>query len=99
MDFAFLILALLYASAFWAISWRYPPVALALIFAAAPFQNDLSAGLGGVKFSFAEVNLVLALPLFAAMLVMGKRRARVWPLFWPVMYAVALFGTLLRRAS
>ena len=81
MDLAFLIVALLYAGAFWAISWRYPGVALALIFATAPFQNDLSGG-GGAHFSFAEINLVLALPLFVAMLIVGARKMRMWPLFW-----------------
>ena len=82
MDFSFLIIGLIYAGAFWALSWRYPPLALALVFATAPFQNDLSGG-GSVKFSFAEINLVLSLPLFGAMLLAGVRRARVWPLFWP----------------
>ena len=82
MDIAFLIVALAYASAFWTLSWRFPAVALALVFATAPFQNDLSGGLGGVRFSFAEVNLVLALPLFVAMLVVGARKMRAWPLLW-----------------
>lgn len=98
MDVAFLIVALIYAIGFWTISWRYPPLALALIFAPAPFQNDLSAGMGGVKFSFAEINLVLALPLFAAMLVMGKRKMEVWPLFWPsLLYAFACIASALVR--
>ncbi len=82
MDIAFLIVALAYASAFWTLSWRFPAVALALVFASAPFQNDLSGGLGGVRFSFAEVNLVLALPLFVAMLIVGARKMRPWPLLW-----------------
>lgn len=82
MDAGLLIVALIYAISFWTISWKHPPVALALIFAPAPFQNDLSAGIGAVHFSFSEINLVLTLPLFITMLVMGRRRARVWPLFW-----------------
>ena len=89
MDISFLIIGLIYAGAFWALSWRYPPLALALVFATAPFQNDLSGG-GGVKFSFAEINLVLSLPLFAAMLLVGARRARTWPLLWPsLLYSFA----------
>ncbi|RYX79920.1 hypothetical protein EON83_30750, partial [bacterium] len=98
MDIAFLIIALIYATGFWAISWKYPPLALALVFATAPFQNDLSAGMGAVKFSFAEINLVLALPLFAYMLVVGKRRAQTWQLFWPsVIYTFACVASALVR--
>ena len=82
MDNVFLLAALLYALGFWAVSWKHPSVALALVFGSAPFQNDLSGG-GGVRFSFAEINLVLTLPLFVLMLVLGERRAKIWPLFWP----------------
>ena len=81
MDLSFLLVALVYAGIFWAVSWRTPGVALALIFATAPFQNDLSGG-GGAHFSFAEINLVLALPLFVVMLLLGARKMRIWPLFW-----------------
>lgn len=96
MDIGTLIILLIYPSAFWVLSWRYPAIALALIFATAPFQNDLSAGLGPVKFSFAEINLVLALPLFAVMLIMNKRRLQVWPLFWTsVIYCAACIASSL----
>ncbi len=81
MDLVFLLVALVYAGVFWMVSWRFPSVALALIFATAPFQNDLSGG-GGLHFSFAEISLVLALPLFGAMLLVGARKMRMWPLFW-----------------
>ena len=82
MDTAFLIVALIYASAFWALSWRTPALALALIFATAPLQTDLSGGGGGARFSFAEINLVLTLPLFIALLLVGARRLRPWPFLW-----------------
>jgi len=95
MDPIFLIEALLYACGFWVISWRYPAVALALVFGTAPFQNDLSGGLG-VKFSFAEINLLLATPLFLAMLLSGQRRLRMWPLFWPcVLFSLACVASSL----
>ena len=83
MDNVFLLAALIYAAGFWALCWRYPPVALALVFGSAPFQNDLSAGFGGVKFSFAEINLVLALPLAFALLFQGKKHLKTWPFLWP----------------
>ncbi|RYX82735.1 O-antigen ligase family protein [bacterium] len=82
MDIAVLIVAIVYSAGFWAVCWKHPSVALALIFATAPFQNDLSAGLGSVKFSFAEINLVLALPMFVVMLVTNRRRLQTWPLLW-----------------
>lgn len=95
MDNVFLLGALLYALVFWGVSWKHPGVALALVFGSAPFQNDLSGG-GGVRFSFAEINLVLALPLFLAMLVVGERRAKIWPLFWPcVLFSLACVASSL----
>ena len=42
------VAAAFYAVFFWLLALRRPGVALALIFATAPFQNDLSAG-GPVK--------------------------------------------------
>jgi O-antigen ligase len=97
MDNVFLLTALLYALGFWAVSWKHPSVALALVFGSAPFQNDLSGG-GGVKFSFAEINLVLALPLFVVMLVMGERKAKIWPLFWPcVLFSFACVASSLAQ--
>jgi hypothetical protein len=57
--------AIAYAIVFWALTWSRPQVALLLIFALAPFQNDLSAG-GPFRFSIAEVNLFLSLPVFIA---------------------------------
>jgi len=95
MDPIFLITGLLYACGFYAVSWKYPQVALALVFGATPFQNDLSGG-GGLKFSFAEINLLLAAPLFVALLFSGERRLRVWPLFWPcVLFSLACVASSL----
>lgn len=52
-----------YATVFWVLALRRPDIALALVFASAPIQNDLSGG-GPVKFSIAEINLLLLLPVF-----------------------------------
>ncbi len=46
-----------------------------LIFALAPFQNDISGG-GPLRFSIAEINLFLTVPL----LILGKRRMSLGPL-------------------
>ena len=64
LSFSLLLLAGgIYALVFWTIAiWR-PDIALALVFASAPIQTDLSGG-GPVKFSIAEINLLLLLPIF-----------------------------------
>jgi hypothetical protein len=56
-------MAVVYVLAFLSAAWRWPHVALMLIFASAPFQADVSGG-GGPKFSITEVNLALTLPVF-----------------------------------
>jgi hypothetical protein len=52
-----------YVLGFLAVAWRWPHVALMLIFASAPFQTDVSGG-GGPKFSVTELSLALTLPVF-----------------------------------
>ena len=87
----------IYALVFWLVCWRRPELALLMVFAAAPFQNDLSGndggGGGGLKFSFAEINLVLALPIFLA----RHRRLSIGPLGWPVAayFAVCIVSSIL----
>ena len=82
MDPIFLTAALIYALVFWTVASRYPAVALALIFGLAPFQNDLSGGVAGLKFSVSEVHLVLSLPLLLVALLRGDKRLRSWPFLW-----------------
>lgn len=53
----------IYALMFWTVALRRPDLALALVFASAPIQNDLSGG-GPIKFSIAEINLLLLVPIF-----------------------------------
>jgi len=75
----------LYVTVFWFIAWRYPAVALMLIFASAPFQNDLSGGGDGAKFSLAEINLVLTIPVIYIRWLAQKRQPHVGPLLLPVL--------------
>ncbi len=82
MDPIFLTGALIYVLIFWAISWRYPAFALALIFGLAPFQNDVGGGVGGLRFSISEVHLVLSLPLLGLALLRGDKRLHSWPFLW-----------------
>ncbi len=88
--------ALLYLAVFWIVSWRQPGIALMLILAAAPFQNDLSGG-GGAKFSIAEVNLMLTLPVFYGFCLVRKQLPKVGPILLPVMlyFMVCLCSSLL----
>ena len=57
-----LLLGLCYAAVFWVLAVMRPRLALLLIFASAPFQNDVSGG-GPIKFSPAEINILLSLPV------------------------------------
>ena len=82
MDAVTLAGLLIYAVAFWVISSRYPAVALALIFGLAPFQNDLSGGVAGLKFSISEVHLVLSMPILMLTLLRGEKSLRSWPFLW-----------------
>jgi hypothetical protein len=86
------IAAICYALLFWAIGSRYPKVPLFLIFAAGPFQNDISGG-GPVKFSIAEINMLLTVPLF----FLRARRFTLGPITLPVMFylGVGLLSSLL----
>ncbi len=60
-----LVAGLVYVVLFLYCGWRWPKIALLLIFALSPFQYDISTG-GPVRFSIAEINLLLALPLLVA---------------------------------
>jgi len=79
-DFFFMAGAGVYALLFWLLCRRRPNLALMLIFALSPFQQDISGG-GRLKFSIAEVNLLLSLPL----VFQRKRRWRFGPTVWPAM--------------
>lgn len=80
-----LLAAIAYTLLFWTVTWRRPQLALASIFALAPFQNDLSVG-GPVRFSIAELNLLLALPVF----MLQRRPVSLGPLAFPVVAYIAI---------
>ena len=68
-----------YICLFYGLSWRHPWVALMLVFATSPLQNDLSSG-AAAKFSITEINLVLSVPL----VLLHGRRLRMGPVALPV---------------
>ena len=74
-------MALAYVFLFYAFAWNRPWLALLLIFALPPFQTDLSGGDSGAKFSIAEINLLLSLPL---LLVARGRKWHLGPIALPV---------------
>lgn len=86
----------LYVSLFVVVAWARPEVALLLIFASSPFQNDLAGG-GPVKFSLAELNLALALPVMLVRNLVAGRPLRYGPVAVPVLIylAVCLAASLL----
>jgi hypothetical protein len=88
-----LMLALggVYAAFFWTLAMRSPRWALTLIFAVAPFQNDISGG-GPLKFSLAEINLFLSLPV----VLYRSRRLIFGPTLLPALayLAVCAFSIL-----
>ncbi len=88
--------ALVYVACFFLLAWRYPGAALLLIFAAAPFQNDLSGG-SGARFSIAEINLMLTLPVLYVHWLRGERTPHVGPILVPVLlyFAVCAFSSMI----
>jgi hypothetical protein len=75
--------AAIYAIGFSLLSWFRPEWALAGVFAAAPFQNDLSAG-GPARFSIAEINLLLASVVFAAKVLVRRDPIIFGPVAIPI---------------
>ena len=85
---------ILYVTGFWLLVWHFPGAALMLIFASAPFQNDLSGG-GDAKFSIAEINLMLTLPVLYLRCITQKLRLHVGPILVPVLlyFTVCLYSS------
>lgn len=75
----FLAIAI-YVTTYYMLTWDRPAVALLLILAAAPFQTDVSGGGGFARFSIAEVNLILAIPL----ILVRSKRVRLGPAALPI---------------
>ena len=89
------IIAVAYAAVFLLVCFKHPKVALMLTFASAPFQNDLSGDLP-VRFSMAEVNLVLSALVYVRVLVNRGQFARLGPLAVPLVlyFAISLLSSL-----
>jgi hypothetical protein len=81
-----------YVLLFWFLAWNWPHVALMLIFASTPFQNDLSGDAGFARFSAAEANLMLALPVFVAHMLLRRRLPAMGPITIPILMYVAVCG-------
>jgi len=86
----------LYAIGFWTVALYRRDLALMLVFAAAPFQNDLSTG-GPVKFSLGELNLILTVPVMLLHVFSGKAHLRLGPIIIPSICYLGLcvFSSLL----
>lgn len=85
---------IIYVLFFMLIAFRRPDIAIMLVFASAPFQNDLSEG-GSVKFSIAEINLLLTFVAFILNRILDRKPIRYGPAFLPVMiyFAVCTIAT------
>jgi hypothetical protein len=79
---------MVFAMLYTVLAWRMPHIALMLIFAVGPFQNNLSGNAlndkgedqGGLHFSLAEINLVAALPIFVLRSINDRRRMTIGPM-------------------
>ena len=87
-----LMIAGAYALIFWTVAACSSRWAMMLIFAAVPFQNDISNGMGPLKFSLAEINLLLSLPV----VLIKSRRLRFGPTLLPacIYLGVCAFSAL-----
>jgi hypothetical protein len=94
-DLSLVSVLVVYGVAFVGLTWKYPELVLMLIFAASPFQNDLS-GEGWAKFSIAEMSLALAFPVFLVRCLLFRRRPVVGPILIPVLlyFAVCLSSSM-----
>lgn len=89
-------LALVYCSLFMFLVWTRPQIALAGIIAVTPFVQDLGGGLP-VKFSLAEIHLLLAFIVYLVKGVLTRSIKFLGPLTVPVtVYLVVLTWTSLR---
>jgi hypothetical protein len=89
-------LALVYCSLFMFLVWTRPQIALAGIIAVTPFVQDLGGGLP-IKFSLAEIHLLLAFIAYVVRGVLTRSIRFLGPLTVPVaIYLVVLIWTSLR---
>lgn len=89
-------IALVYCSLFMFLVWTRPQIALTGIIAVTPFVQDLGGGLP-IKFSLAEVHLLLAFVVYVSKGVLTRSIRFLGPLTVPVaIYLVVLTWTSLR---
>lgn len=77
------VYGIVYLTIFLSIAWRYQAVALGLTLGCAPFQEDLSSGLGPFRFSLGEINLILCAIVFAYRCVTVQRGFKLGPTMFP----------------
>lgn len=88
--------ALAYCSAFMFLVWTRPQIALTGIVAVTPFVQDLGVGLP-IKFSLAEIHLLLAFIVYVVKGVLTRSSRFLGPLTFPVtIYLAVLTWTSLR---
>lgn len=91
-----LAVGLVYVAGYMVVAWKYPHIALMMIFAAGPIQTNLGeAQEGGTHFSIAEVNLALLMPVFAIKCALNRKWPRVGPLWFFLFlhFAVCFFSS------
>ena len=79
LDDPMLVYGIVYGSLFLAIAWRFPGLALAITFASAPLQGDLSGDGSAFKFSIAEIDLTLCLAVFMFRRITQKGSIKIGP--------------------
>ena len=86
--------AAVYIPSYLYLAWKWPQTAVMLIFAAAPMANEVSGGTGP-KISVAEINFILALPVFYLHLLARRKIPVVGPLLWPALLylTICLYAT------
>ena len=85
MDDPMIVYGIIYGSLFLAIAWRFPGLALAVTFASAPLQEDLTNGIGALRFSIAEIDLALCLAVFLFRRITQQRGVKLGPYILPIL--------------
>ncbi len=85
MEDPMMVYAIIYGSLFLAIAWRFPSLALAITFASAPLQGDLSNGEGAFRFSIAEIDLTLCLLVFLFRQITQQKGVKFGPYMLPIL--------------
>lgn len=90
MDDPMIVYGIIYASLFLSLAWKFPGLALAITFASAPLQSDLSNGMGAFRFSIAEIDLTICLIVFFFRRITHNRPIRWGPYLMPVILYLSI---------